>query len=374
MSLRALISTSALLFFSLFLSLLVLFNDRSLLSLLWVSAKILYVFGLSYLALWLVLNRLLSAARAGTVFVNLSVALIATIVLLVGAECTLRYAFRDVATTGDNLSYFSTQWNKSVRHNRWGFRERDFDLKKPSGSYRIAVVGDSMAYGQGIREEERFSDLLEDRLQGRRGQTYQVLNFALPGAETTDELGFLTRAVLTSRPDFILLQWYVNDVEGDDKGDGPSQLTIVPAGLRRVSVLFYLVHRGLGNLRSRLGWAPSYDQYMLGRFADANSPASLKATATMSTFIEICRGFNIPLGIVLFSESYFSAASRLDFLLERMLLLCKEQKLRCVDTREVLLPLRGDARLLASRLDPHPSALANQLVADRLLVEFGDIW
>jgi len=374
MSRRALISTTAIFFFSVFVLLLVLFSDRSWLSLLWVSAKILYVTGLSYLVLWFLFTRLLGAARADAAFVNLSIALTATVVLLIGAEFSLRYAFRDVTTTGDNLSYFSTQWNTPIRYNRWGFRERDFDAKKPGNTYRIAVVGDSLAYGQGIKEQERFSNLLEERLQGKRGRTYQVLNFALPGAETTDELGFLTRTVLSSRPDFILLQWYINDPEGDDKSEAPRQLTLVPPDLRHGSVLFYLLHRGVSDLQGRFGRVPSYDQYMTARFADPNSPASLKATATLNTFIEICRRFNIPLGLVLFSDSYFNPASRLDFLLERTLGLCQGQKLRCVDTRSVLLPLQGDRRLWASRFDPHPSAHANQLVADRLLAEYGDTW
>jgi len=374
MSQRALIGATAVFFILLFLLLLTILSDRSLFSFIWASFKILYVIGLSYLALWFLFTRLLGTARAGAALVNLSIMLSATILLLIGAEFSLRFAYRDVSTTADNLSYFSAKWKKGVHYNNWRFRERDFDPKKPSGAYRIAVIGDSLTYGQGIREQDRFSNLLEEQLNSKQGRKYQVLNFALPGAETTDELGFLTRAVLSNKPDYILLQWYINDVEGDDKNEAPRPLTIVPPDLRRGSVLFYFVHRGFSDIQTRLGWAKNYGQYMSARFRDPSSPASLKATATMNTFIEICRKFNIPLGLVLFSESYFDPSSKLDFLLERMLGLCHEQKLRCVDTRSVLQPLQGDRTLWASRFDPHPSAVANQLVADRLLTTFGDTW
>lgn len=374
MSQRALISTTVLFFFSAFLFLLMVFSDRSLPSFLWVSFKVLYVIGLHYMVLWFLFTRFLGASRAGTVLVNLSIAMTTTFLLLIGAEFALRFAFRDVTTSPDNVSYFSTKWLKTVHYNRLGFRERDFDPKKPHGTYRIAVIGDSLAYGQGIREEDRFSNQLEERLNDKSRRKYQVLNFALPGANTPDELEFLTRSVLISDPDFILLQWYINDPEGSDTSEAPRPLTIIPPSLRHNSALFYLVHKELGDIQDRIGWVQSYDRYMSARFGDPNSPASLKATATMNMFIEICRNNKIPLGLVLFSESYFNRKSKLDFLLERMLGLCKEQGLRCVDTRNVLLPLQGDPRLWASRFDPHPSALANRLVADRLLETFGDIW
>jgi hypothetical protein len=374
MSQRTLISAAAVFFLSVLLFLFALFGDRPLPTFLWGSFKVFYIVGLHYLALWFLLTRFFGAARAGTVLVNLSIALTTTLGLLIGAEFALRFAFRDVTTSSDYLSYFSRKWVKTVHFNRLGFRERDFEPKKPPGTYRIAVIGDSLAYGTGISEDARFSNLLEHHLNDKNDRKYQVLNFARPGANGPEEIEFLTRAIFTSNPDFILLQWYINDPEGDDAGQKPRPLTIIPPILRRSSALFYLLHKELGDIQGRIGLVGSYDQYMLARFGNPNSPASLKAARMLHMFVEICRKFDIPLGMVLFSESYFNRTSRLDFLLERMLALCREQGLRCVDTRSVLLPLQGDARLWASKFDPHPSALANRLVADRLLEAFGDMW
>ena len=60
------------------------------------------------------------------------------------------------------------------------------------------------------------------------------------------------------------------------------------------------------------------------------------------------------------------------FLHELMLDFCAELNLTCAD-------LRPDARiaphtLWASRPDPHPSALANAIAADRIRLTFGPIW
>jgi hypothetical protein len=334
-----------------------------------------YLCAVHYIALWFLVSRRFGAQRAKAVIVNVSLLIITVATFSIGSELLLRFLFRDVTTTGDNNSYFSKQWLKTVHLNRFGFRERDFDLAKPPGTYRIAVIGDSLAYGQGIPEGNRFSNIIEDRLNRTGKGQYEVLNFALPGAETIDEIGFLSRAALPARPDFVLLQWYINDVQGpDDKSQAPQIPTLVPSALRWNSALFYLLHRQVSSLQSRIGLVESGDAYMLARFKDPDSPSSVTATDSMSTFIEICTRFNIPLGLVLFSDSYFDPNSRLDFLLKRMLQFCQKRGLRCVDSRPILMPHQGDIKLWASRLDPHPSALANQLVADRLLENFGNTW
>jgi hypothetical protein len=340
-----------------------------------VLAMVVYLLALHYMALWFLVSRRSGALRARIAVVNVSLLIVTVAVLSVGAEVFLRFMYRDVTTTADNLSYFSKQWLKTVRYNRWGFRERELDPVRPPRTYRIAVIGDSLAYGQGIAESERFSNLVEQRLNETGKGRYEVLNFALPGAETVDELAFLSRAVLLARPDFILLQWYTNDVQGPaDKSQAPEPLTLIPAVLRKNSVLFYLIHRQLDSLQTRLGLVEDSGSYRVARFSDPNSPSSLAAADSMNLFIEITGKFNIPVGLVLFSESYFDPDTKLDFLLERMLQFCQARKLRCLDTRPILLPHQGDIKLMASRLDPHPSALANRLVADRLMETFRDVW
>jgi len=374
MSHRALISITILFFTSAFIILLIVFSDKSMPSDLWECSMILYIIGLHYLVFWLLFSRVLGTQRTESILVNTLLTMTVTLIIVIGAEFALRYIFRDVTTTSDNLSYFSSKWNKSIHYNRWGFRERDFDPIKPTDVYRIAVIGDSLAFGQGISERDRFSDLLEEKLNGKSNRKFQVLNFSLPGANTPEEIGFLTQSVLSNKPDFILLEWYINDVVGDDTKNMPPPITIIPQELRHNFVLFYFAHRVLSEVQILLGLAGNNEQYYLDRFRDPNSTASLKAVDTMNLFLEKCRKANIPLGIALFSESYFDRSTKLDFLLERMLDYCKEQGLRCVDTRSVLLPMQGDHKFWASRFDPHPGAIANHLVADQIRQAFGDLW
>ena len=376
MNQRALTVTTVLFFVTTLLFLLIFFVNKTSARSLWLCFVVLYLIGLHFIVLRLLFTRFLGSTRATSILVNISLVATASLIVLISAEFSLRFVFRDVTTTGDNLSYFSAQWIKTVHYNRWGFRERDFEPIKPSNIYRIAAVGDSLTFGQGISEKDRFSNLLEDKLNQNSGRRkFQVLNFGMPGAETSDEIGILTRAVLINKPDFILLQWYINDVNSvDDKRHMPHTTTIIPGKLRRNSVLFYLAHRELSQAQVRLNMVENSQQYTLDHFGDPNSRSSLNATESMDTFVKICRDAHIPLGIVLFSDTYFDPSSKLDFLLERMVAYCKEKGIPYVDTRKVLLPMQGNPALRASRFDPHPSAVANHLVANEILKKFGDMW
>ena len=333
-----------------------------------------YLFAVHFAALWFIVERLRGTQTARTVVVNISVSVIAISLLAISAEYSTRFLFRDVTTTGDNASFFSNRWLKTVYTNRLGFRERDFDVRKPPATYRIAIIGDSLAYGQGIPQADRFGEQIERHLNGLRRGPYEVLNFGVPGAETQDEVALLANTILAIQPDFILLQWYTNDVQSpEDKQHAPHPLTFIPSVLRWNSALFYLLHRQLNALQDR-GLSEATNKYLDERFKDPSSPSSLRAHETMRTFIQVSRRFDIPLGMVLFSQTYFNPKSSLDFLLERTLKVCKDENVRCVDTRPLFEPYHGDTRLWANRFDPHPSSLANKLVAERLIETFGDVW
>jgi hypothetical protein len=314
-------------------------------------------------------------------FVNLGFLIIVLSVLTIGAEFVVRWAFRDVTTTTDNWSYFARRWHRTVRTNSYGFRERDFSLTKPRGIYRIAVIGDSIAYGQGIDEQDRFSNLIEKQLthqNGKRG--YEVLNFGQPGAETIDHLKILAYPVLEAEPDFVLLEWFTNDVEGHDKSERPRTSRIIPVDriasrLQGNSALFYLLNQQWITIQHKMGWFSygGYTDYMLKRFRDPNSVSSIAAKESLLSFIAMCKQRQIALGIVLFSSPYYGG-STLDFLTDRVLQLCREENVGCLDLRSTFFPYRSGQQLFVNPLDVHPSPFANRLATERIITAFGDVW
>jgi hypothetical protein len=334
-----------------------------------------------------ILQRFLSAKSANGLLIGITVTCVICILLLISGEYFFRFIYKDVTSTGDGYSYFHKKWLKTVRYNSFRFRERDFDLEKPDGVYRIAVVGDSMTFGPGIEEEHRYSNLLEKRLNNINQNShtrYEVLNFGKPGAETLDHVYLLKLFVLPSNPDFILLQWYINDVKKPryykknlpaskpEKKNVSKSFISIPKILRQRSALFYLLHKQLAQLQS--GSTTSYDEATLARFGNPISEDSIKAMGNLKKFIQISKSNNISMGMVLFSDTYFRPSSKLDFLLIRVLNLCEDAKIFCVDMREPLEPYKGDTKLWANRLDPHPSAFANRIATDQIYTKFSQIW
>jgi lysophospholipase L1-like esterase len=100
--------------------------------------------------------------------------------------------------------------------NAAGFRDRDRQAVPAAGTRRIAVLGDSIAFGWGVRADQRFTDRLETILNEDAAGTAtrtEVLNFAVPGYNSVMELATLRDAVLPSRPDALVLALVNNDDE-----------------------------------------------------------------------------------------------------------------------------------------------------------------
>jgi len=304
-------------------------------------------------------------------------------IALLSAEFVTRFAFPDVSTTADGSSYFSQRWYRlhPPQHNELGFREGDVSSFKSPEAYRIAIIGDSFTYGQGILAEERFSNLLQRELDQSTGH-YEVLNFGRPGAETDDHLRILNEIVLGLSPDFLLLQWFVNDVEVSESGRATS-IRLIPSDFVRSwlhthSAVYYLVNSQWNSLQGALGLTETYIDNMTRRFTDPNSEESLAASAAVEQLIERLREQNIAPGIVLF-PMMFDVHGDVDgyplgFLMDRVLVFCDQQGVPCLDLRPVFAAELSTPDLWANRLDHHPGAEANKLASKAILTHFGRIW
>jgi lysophospholipase L1-like esterase len=96
----------------------------------------------------------------------------------------------------------------SIRINDEGFRERPFRWGEDRGRPLVLVVGDSVTFGKGIEEEDRFTRKLEALLPG--GAVVYAL--AIPGC-ATDCLALIVEAHVARKPDLILLQASGNDLD-----------------------------------------------------------------------------------------------------------------------------------------------------------------
>jgi hypothetical protein len=326
------------------------------------------------------LPRLVGPERVGEAVSRPALVSGALAVGLLAGELAVRWAFADVTTTMDNSSYFARRWREGVSENSLGYREREIALKA-EGVYRIALIGDSFAWGQGIEQSSRMSDRLEVLLN-RTGRRFEVLNFGLPGTHTRDHIEALRATVLPLQPDFVLLQWYFNDLEGPDAVERPRPVPLVPsdaaaAWLHRRSGLYYLMVHAWERLQSRLGTVDDKVVHFDRTFGDPASPSMVAGRAALAEFITTARQAGVGVGIVAFPDVELVQSPEdfaLGYLIDRVMEVCHAHEVTCLDLREALAGASETEGWWANKLDPHPGPLANEAAARAVLARFEEHW
>lgn len=93
--------------------------------------------------------------------------------------------------------------------NSWGMR--DYERRPDPNAYRIAIFGDSLAFGQGVRAEQTFPKQVEKSLLQKGAGPIQVFNFATPGHNTVAELSLLQDVQSRVVPDLVIFQYTLSD-------------------------------------------------------------------------------------------------------------------------------------------------------------------
>ncbi len=104
-----------------------------------------------------------------------------------------------------------------VNINSHGLRGPETTIAKPEDTFRILNLGDSVAMGWGVREEESYGQRLEEIIADEMliEQNIEVINASVPGWNPENELAYLKAEGFQFEPDLILLDLtLVNDIYG----------------------------------------------------------------------------------------------------------------------------------------------------------------
>lgn len=99
----------------------------------------------------------------------------------------------------------------TARTNSRGLRDEEISIEKPEDTYRILVLGDSYTFGWGLDREERYTDVLERRLNETYDKRIQVVNMGRTDAGMRDFYFILRDRGLKYDPDLVVVSFYSAD-------------------------------------------------------------------------------------------------------------------------------------------------------------------
>lgn len=179
-------------------------------------------------------------------------------------------------------------WGARVTVNAEGLRAPgSYARPKPPGAYRVLLLGDSQAFGQGVPYDQTFGALLEAEL-GRRAASrrVEVINSGVPAYNTVQEAASFAASGVGYQPDCVVVLFIANDLELADfllePGDGLSlRRSFAAAGI--ADVLWGIGRRrGLDGSTispSRLSLVPAAHRHMVGLEAYRGALRRIAGTA-----------------------------------------------------------------------------------------------
>lgn len=131
----------------------------------------------------------------------------------------LRYT--NLPSTEITFVYHDNSMDYAISHktNSRGFRGPEFLLSRPANRRRIAFLGDSFTFGEGVRDDRTFavktSRYLNELVPEGDPTRYESYNFGVGGFNTNQTAVLLEETVLRYKPDVVVLAFTLNDAEPD---------------------------------------------------------------------------------------------------------------------------------------------------------------
>lgn len=125
------------------------------------------------------------------------------------ARCTGSFTIQELVPS------LEVEAGVTYRTNALGFRGPETTAAKPEGTWRIVVLGDSVAFGWGVEAHERFTDVAEERYDAAHpdGPRLEVLNLGVPGYEAHHQYYAFHDKALALAPDAVVFAFNWNDVQ-----------------------------------------------------------------------------------------------------------------------------------------------------------------
>ncbi|HSW96810.1 MAG TPA: SGNH/GDSL hydrolase family protein [Candidatus Saccharimonadales bacterium] len=293
--------------------------------------------------------------------------LISFILVYSGFEAFFRYRFDESDSLGF-LNVTQRWYQRHVLYNNYQYRDKNFTIAKTSGVVRIGVMGDSNAWGYGIKNvNNRFSNILEKELTDH-GYHVEVYNFGVPGLDTWNEIDEYHQKDAQFHVDILLWSYFLNDVEPPNSA-GTAVLTNAGKGipplvefLSNHSFFFdYLYWR----LSSK--YNTTFTNLRVADIQQYHIPAVYDAQKKrIDTFTQELKNNNIPMVVLIFPFMKFFPNYPAGDIHTRMDKVFKDDGVTALVDMLPYLKGRQSKELVVNRYDTHPNEFVHKLTAEKL--------
>jgi len=257
-------------------------------------------------------------------------------------------------------SWRATYSGVDVRINELGVRD-DPILPKRNEEYRILVLGDSVAFGWGVAQDQIFTSRLQRILTERTQRLIRVINTGVGGYNTVQQNTFFKSHGLSLTPDMVILVYVTNDVETNEgpfdpwssrslRGKSPPEIINLLLGK---SWLFRLVHHVHQHRRGEKTELESYRRLR-------ETPGWLASMRALRDMSDTCNNIKIPLNVFYFR---WKATSYSRALLEDVKKSVSSNKVQ--DMSDWFMG-RNFKQYVNSTVDPHPNSQGHKIIADNI--------
>lgn len=120
-----------------------------------------------------------------------------------------------------------------IRTNSLGYRNPELGEKTKT---RVLFLGDSITVNEALPEEETFVRLIEDRSE-KDSNEWETINAGVTGISTQNELAILHETGLSTKPDVVVIGFYLNDFQ-----ESPGVFVpVLPFGLDNSYLIYHTV-------------------------------------------------------------------------------------------------------------------------------------
>jgi hypothetical protein len=266
--------------------------------------------------------------------------------------------------------------HRAVREkNARGYRDLERGLAKPAGTRRLLSLGDSFAWGAGVQFEDAYPQRLERALTRRRGETWEVVNLALPGMKTADHAVQLADEGFAYQPDVVVLGYVLNDSEDAAAAEARRAADWSEARGPRASLLD---RSALLRLFRRRIWATREGRRRISGYRsmyDENAAGWIAGRAALQRMGQLCRERDVPWVVAIFPLFGNPLDERYPFaeIHQQVSHAASAAGAQVVDLLPVYRGLRWDLLVVDGADDEHPNEIAHRIAAGALLRELDSV-